>query len=535
MPPLNTWSKTGIAVAVVNALATSCANAATITVGNTGDGAVVGPCTLRDAITTHNTSTNTGNCIAVGAFGDNQIEFNLPNPSTITLVSSPLEITEGALEIIGPGQDAVSIDASNVARAINIDSLSSVNLEGLTFDGGGISITNSNIISLRNSTISNSTTTGYGGGLFINGSDNITIQSCQITNNAAYAGGGIAILNSYGVKVRSSTITGNVTTGNGAEIGGGGIDFRRLGDALRSSEDRLYIFNSTIANNTTSNDGGGINAITDRSTTFVNIDILSSVISNNMAGSDGGGLRLSSYRLSNYFGSVGSRLNIVETTVSGNTAVNKGGGIYQYRPRLESIRQSTISKNSAARGGGIFTVFGDWTLSNSTLSANSASLSGSAIAIVASDRATVNQTTIVDHVGSAAISGFTTTNIQANNVLSNNEFGNCSDETPQVGTFNWLDDTSCGTPNLGDPDLGELTDNGGLTETHAPISGSGLIGAGLVSACNSAPINGIDQRGEPRGTTSCFIGSVEGVVDPPEPSSFFVIPLPDGKAVVVEL
>jgi len=368
------------------------------------------------------------------------------------LVSSPLEITEGALEIIGPGQDAVSIDASNVARAINIDSLSSVNLEGLTFDGGGISITNSNIISLRNSTISNSTTTGYGGGLFINGSDNITIQSCQITNNAAYAGGGIAILNSYGVKVRSSTITGNVTTGNGAEIGGGGIDFRRLGDALRSSEDRLYIFNSTIANNTTSNDGGGINAITDRSTTFVNIDILSSVISNNMAGSDGGGLRLSSYRLSNYFGSVGSRLNIVETTVSGNTAVNKGGGIYQYRPRLESI-----------------------------------------------------------------------------------EFGNCSDETPQVGTFNWLDDTSCGTPNLGDPDLGELTDNGGLTETHAPISGSGLIGAGLVSACNSAPINGIDQRGEPRGTTSCFIGSVEGVVDPPEPSSFFVIPLPDGKAVVVEL
>lgn len=123
-------------------------------------------------------------------------------------------------------------------------------------------------------------------------------------------------------------------------------------------------------------------------------------------------------------------------------------------------------------------------------------------------------------------------------MVSNNAFGNCSaDNTLPIsfGAFNWLDDDTCGTINSGDPGLGELADNGGFTETHAPIPGSGLIGAGLLSACSAAPVNGVDQRGEPRGTSSCFIGSVEGVVVPPDPTSFFVIPLANGKSVVISL
>jgi len=83
--------------------------------------------------------------------------------------------------------------------------------------------------------------------------------------------------------------------------------------------------------------------------------------------------------------------------------------------------------------------------------------------------------------------------------------------------------------------LGELADNGGLTETHAPLPGSGLIGVGLLSTCSSAPVNGQDQRGEARGTSSCFIGSVEGVVAPPDRTTFFVIPLANGKSVTIPL
>jgi len=83
--------------------------------------------------------------------------------------------------------------------------------------------------------------------------------------------------------------------------------------------------------------------------------------------------------------------------------------------------------------------------------------------------------------------------------------------------------------------LGELADNGGLTETHAPMPGSGLIGVGLLSACSASPVDGVDQRGEPRGTSSCFIGSVEGVIAPPDPTTFFVIPLANGKSVTIPL
>jgi hypothetical protein len=121
----------------------------------------------------------------------------------------------------------------------------------------------------------------------------------------------------------------------------------------------------------------------------------------------------------------------------------------------------------------------------------------------------------------------------ANNVISGHSEDICSGTAlASISAFNWLDDTSCGTVNSGDPKLGLLADNGGFTKTHAPQPGSGLIGTGLISACNASPINGVDQRGEARGSTSCFIGAVEGVVDP---TMFYVIPLANGKSVVIPL
>ncbi len=61
-------------------------------------------------------------------------------------------------------------------------------------------------------------------------------------------------------------------------------------------------------------------------------------------------------------------------------------------------------------------------------------------------------------------------------------------------------------------DLGPLAQNGGPTETQALLKGSPAIGTGDATICNSAPANGLDQRGDPRNATSrgvCDIGAYD--------------------------
>jgi len=50
--------------------------------------------------------------------------------------------------------------------------------------------------------------------------------------------------------------------------------------------------------------------------------------------------------------------------------------------------------------------------------------------------------------------------------------------TLDLGASAWIDDGSCSSPLSGDSLLGPLTDNGGATQTHAPLAGSPLIDAG---------------------------------------------------------
>jgi hypothetical protein len=59
---------------------------------------------------------------------------------------------------------------------------------------------------------------------------------------------------------------------------------------------------------------------------------------------------------------------------------------------------------------------------------------------------------------------------------------------------------TCGLPRChhGDPVLGPLADNGGHTLTHALFDSSPAIDAGDRSICAAAPVNNLDQPGQPR-------------------------------------
>ncbi len=60
-----------------------------------------------------------------------------------------------------------------------------------------------------------------------------------------------------------------------------------------------------------------------------------------------------------------------------------------------------------------------------------------------------------------------------------------------------------------DPKLGPLADNGGRTRTMLPASDGPAVDAGDLDVCQSAPVNGRDQRQALRRVCGCSLGAVE--------------------------
>jgi hypothetical protein len=77
----------------------------------------------------------------------------------------------------------------------------------------------------------------------------------------------------------------------------------------------------------------------------------------------------------------------------------------------------------------------------------------------------------------------------------------CGSAMAGANNVQWPSDGACaGDTTFADPQLGELTDNGGPTPTMMPAAAV----AGVGSACPAT-----DQRGEPRDPGSCAAGAVE--------------------------
>ena len=215
-------------------------------------------------------------------------------------------------------------------------------------------------------------------------------------------------------------------------------------------------------------------------------------------------------------------LRLTGVTVSGNTSNGgDGGGIRTNTDLTEfkaTISNSTISGNSATRGGGLFNTDGVTQIVSSTVTGNTAPNGGGAgigsfgdnvteTALLASIVAG-NVGTDVDFVSGNANNSFTS---NGNNLVGD---GNAT------GDFNQSNDTT----GVADPMLGLLSDNGGPTKTHRPIAGSPAIDRinSLVlfgnRVCLGVPA--FDQRGVTRpqdgdlnNDSDCDIGAVEFIDD----------------------
>jgi hypothetical protein len=202
-----------------------------------------------------------------------------------------------------------------------------------------------------------------------------------------------------------------------------------------------------------------------------------------------------------------------------------------------TIEHSTISGNQSllegasgeGYGGGIVHFGGDLKIVNSTITGNFAEQRGGGIASISSTgtitlvHSTVVGNTSEDYGGGISLSDDNMLLTYQNSIVALNSSAvgaNCYYQPNQDLTFlgtNLFGDAGCsGRPEdiIGDPVLGALADNGGPSRTRALLPGSPAIEA-AVQACAAVPN---DQRyvARPQGT-ACDIGAFEfdGFVTPP--------------------
>ena len=331
-------------------------------------------------------------------------------------------------------------------------------------------------------------------GVSISGGAMVNLENLELINNTPQTG---ATANRSGLTVKESTLTLNNSniSNNSAQ---------RISSAIyMTSYSNVQVTNTKIINNSMVDGHSGIHAP-------VHVD--------------------------------NSILTLTNVTLDGNISTKDGGAIHADNGSSLTINGSTISDNfspNAYGGGALYLGYGTITsISNSTLSGNRAG-DGSAIKSVDSNTLIINNVTVANHDSATpgnssftlSISGIQSQLAINNSLFSGNNGDLCNMLLPGgVGTDNWFEDASCNGLGQGLLQLGTLTNNGGLTATHALPFGSPAIDTGSSAICSASPVNALDQRGERRGSL-CDIGAYEFV----DKTIFFVIRSADGKIITVAL
>ena len=236
------------------------------------------------------------------------------------------------------------IDAeSKDKRVLYIDN-ATVTLSGLTLTGGEpVSYYDDNY----------DYDPGCGGGIFVTGFSSFTMNGGVITGNTASFGGGVDVESSSTFKIMGgATIAGNTANGNG-----GGVYIGTFG--------RLTMYErASITGNSAVGDGGGV--LIDNSSRLTMYEKAS--ITNNSARGEGGGV-----------GNSGSFI-MDSGIISGNTAYN-GGGVAGFGDDshytgfwsssfLMGEKASITGNTAIVSGGGLYTYFGDFTMNGGLIADN---------------------------------------------------------------------------------------------------------------------------------------------------------------------
>ncbi|MCB1765956.1 MAG: hypothetical protein KDJ22_07820, partial [Candidatus Competibacteraceae bacterium] len=455
------------------------AHADTYTVTNLTDS---GAGSLRQAILDANINTGVNNTI------------DLSSLSGQLLTQGNLNITTGTVDIKGPGADVLTIIGNGNQRIFEISSGATATLSGLTLTNGGGAILNNGTLTVTNSTLSGNTAASNdnGGAIYNSGSGaTLTVVNCRLANNSAEWGGGLANSSSATLTLINSTLSGN----NSVSAGGG---------IYNNFNGSLTITNTTLSDNVSGSYGGAIASNTGTLT------LTRTALTDNFAAYHGGGI---------YFSGSSGRVAVSESTLSNNITGNLycGGGINIAGGSSGGVtvvlHNNTLSGNTARDGGGLcISNVITWFFDN-TVSSNTATRNGGGMFIGTGVTLNMGNSLIT---GNLAVSGKSMYGSSGLFSRGHNLLGENGAMDLAGGIVASASDLS--VAGASSAVIGALADNGGLTQTHAPVTGSPAIDAGDNSLIPAGVTT--DQRGAARIYNSLVdIGAVEvGPIPTPTPT-----------------
>lgn len=281
-------------------------------------------------------------------------------------------------------------NGSRTGGAIRNDTFGTLTLSGCTFSG--------NLVNLG-------VLGGHGGAIYNTGS--LGISDCSFSGNLASYGG--AIHNTATLTVSNSTFSANAASSAFNDQDGYGGAIYTGGNVSISS--------STFSGNWTTHDGGAIynysSALSVSGCNFSGNSAQGVVTSTGISGGFGGGI---------YNQGSGT---IASTTFSNNSARVGGGGV-AIKYGTVTITGCTLTGNSAAQGGAIYgnTGVGSLTIAGCTISGNSADIGGGIWSAYASKAPlTIKDSTITSNSATSKGGGlynYGAATIQNTSITSNN-------------------------------------------------------------------------------------------------------------------
>ena len=244
-----------------------------------------------------------------------------------------------------------------------------------TANGGGAIYDMGHNFTLIGSSFTNNTAEGRGGALYLYDRTNTTIENCYFNGNTAgNVGGAIYRIHRQNVTIINCTFENNTATNS--SLGGG---------AIYNEGNYSSIINSTF----TGNSGGYGGAILNHGS---DLTIKNSIFTNNSAVNSGGAIYSSNYtsytiasdfqvinctftgnnaRYGGAIYNVGRSTKILDSNFIGNTAVVRGGAVYN--SYILNLSSSNFTNNKAETGGGIYN-YRYLSVSGNIITGNSADL-----------------------------------------------------------------------------------------------------------------------------------------------------------------
>jgi predicted outer membrane repeat protein len=256
---------------------------------------------------------------------------------TMSLTLGELPVITKPVTIEGPGSNKIIINANGDSRIFDIDTGTS----SVPVTISGLALINGDTVTGGSGTQGGGNNPGDGGAIFCAGT--LTLKGCVISGNSASAGGGVYQFGDT-VTVKNCLIAGN-SSSNSEGLSAGGLTL--------GADKSLVVTGCTISGNTCGSIGGGLIACLGEGGTVLTIS--KDLFVGNTAADKGGGLWV--HETSPVPILTPQKVLISSSTISGNsvTAIgSEGGGIYADTGAISFTKDNVRDNTAAGGGGGIY-------------------------------------------------------------------------------------------------------------------------------------------------------------------------------------